>query len=95
MSETVSSQTMKLAPFVWARWHRSRSRLMPLVNENGCDLDYLAGLAEQDPADLRPILNRLVGLNLVDSLGGLEARRYTIHSLTRSFLHKQVLHWVG
>jgi LuxR family glucitol operon transcriptional activator len=69
--------------------------LMPLINENGCDLAYLAGLAEQDAAYLRPILNRLVSLNLVDSLGGLEARRYTIHSLTRSFLHEQVLQWMG
>lgn len=67
--------------------------LMPLVNENGCDLAYLAKMSEQESASLRPVINRLVGLNLVDSLGNLETRRYTIHSLTRTFLHEQVLRW--
>ncbi|MBP7963145.1 MAG: hypothetical protein KBG20_07630 [Caldilineaceae bacterium] len=78
-----------------AEAERETLLLMPLVNENGCDLAYLAGIAEQDPATLRPILNRLVSLNLVDSLGDLAARHYTIHSLTRSFLHEQVLQWMG
>jgi hypothetical protein len=38
---------------------------------------------------------RLVGLNLVDSVGGLTERRFTIHNLTRSFLQEQVLRWMG
>jgi hypothetical protein len=35
----------------------------------------------------------LVLLNLVDARGGLHERRYTIHSLTRTFLQEQVAKW--
>lgn len=43
--------------------------------------------------DLRSGLRQLAMLNLVESRGGLDERRYTIHNLTRSFLHKQVVLW--
>ncbi len=69
--------------------------LMPLVHENGSDLAYLARIAQRSLTDLRPLLQRLVGLNLVDSVGGLSERRYTIHNLTRTFLQEQVLRWAG
>lgn len=55
--------------------------LMPLVTEDGADMDYLAGMSQ------------LVTLSLVDVRGGLQERRYTIHSLTRTFLQEQVLAW--
>lgn len=67
--------------------------LMPLVNETGGDLELLAGIAEEDPSQLRPVLEQLIALNLVDSRGSLTDRTYSIHSLTRSFLHEQVLRW--
>jgi hypothetical protein len=67
--------------------------LMPLVNETGGDLALLAGIAEEDPGQLRPVLEQLIALNLVDSRGSLTDRTYSIHSLTRSFLHEQVLRW--
>jgi hypothetical protein len=35
----------------------------------------------------------LVRLNLVDVRGDLQQRRYSIHNLTRTFLHEQVLRW--
>ena len=67
--------------------------LMPLVNGEGADLDYLAAASGYTPATLRQGLDRLVTLNLVDRRGDLHAARYTIHSLTRTFLHRQVLAW--
>ena len=67
--------------------------LMPLVTEDGADLDFLAKMGGVDKDDLRQGLDHLVTLNLVDSRGGLHQRRYTIHSLTRTFLQDQVLRW--
>lgn len=70
--------------------------LMPLVLETGGDLPLLiamgarAGLAADTVSDG---LDHLVSLNLVDSRGDLQQRRYAIHSLTRTFLQQQVLRW--
>ncbi len=66
---------------------------MPLVTEQGGDLTYLAALTGLDTAHLSDALDRLVGLNLVDSKGDLNERRYTIHNLTRTFLQEQVAKW--
>ncbi len=72
--------------------------LMPLVTEQGGDIDYLiamgehGGLAQSDIADA---LDRLVIRSLVDSRGDLHERRYAIHALTRTFLQHQVLQWYG
>jgi len=70
--------------------------LMPLVTEAGGDLDYLTQMAAPaglGAAAVSDALERLVALSLVDSRGGLHARRYTIHALTRTFLQEQVLKW--
>ncbi|MEZ4634805.1 MAG: hypothetical protein R2856_07485 [Caldilineaceae bacterium] len=67
--------------------------VMPLINENSAEIDLIADIAEQPAPQLRPILERLVTLNLVESRGDLHRRCYTIHSLTRAFLHEQVLRW--
>jgi hypothetical protein len=80
----------------WERLNEDERHLllvMPLVNENGAEADLIAEIAEQPAPELRPILERLVALNLVESRGDLHRRCYTIHSLTRSFLHEQVLRW--
>jgi hypothetical protein len=69
--------------------------VMPLTTAAGADPDYLAEISELDPGDLRGALARLVDLNLVDSRGDLNERRYAIHALTRSFLVEQVLRWRG
>ncbi len=66
---------------------------MPLVSEHGGNLDYLAQISQLPPDDLRNGLSLLVNLNLVDSRGDLNQRRYTIHNLTRSFLLEQVVRW--
>jgi hypothetical protein len=71
--------------------------LMPLTTEEGATFATLTAMAGAvlDEATLRDALDTLTKLNLVDARGGLYERRYTIHSLTRTFLHQQVLHWGG
>lgn len=66
---------------------------MPLVNPDGGDLDLLAAITNLSPDPLRNGLEELVRRNLVDARGDMHRRRYSIHSLTRTFLHEQVLHW--
>ena len=68
--------------------------VMPLVNPQGDDLEYIAEVGDLDIGDLRLALNKLVTRNLVDARGGLNDRRFSIHSLTRTFLQKQVAHWL-
>ncbi len=66
---------------------------MPLISEEGGRFDLLAAMCELDEGTLRQALDTLVTLNLVEARGDLFERRYTIHSLTRAFLHEQVIRW--
>ena len=66
---------------------------MPLISAEGGDLDLLAAISDLPPDELRDGLAQLVQRNLVDARGTLYERRYSIHSLTRTFLHEQVLRW--
>lgn len=66
---------------------------MPLVSEQGGRFDLLQTMVELPLAELRAALETLVGFNLVEVRGDLHERRYTIHGLTRTFLHEQVLQW--
>lgn len=66
---------------------------MPLTPENGSDLDYLSVVSEMDVTRVHDALERLIGLNVVDYRGDLQQSRYTIHSLTRTFLLEQVIRW--
>lgn len=66
---------------------------MPLANPRGDDLEGIAEVSDLAIGDLRTALNKLLTLNLVDSHGGLYERRYTIHSMTRTFLLGQVAKW--
>lgn len=68
---------------------------MPLVPPDGGDLDLLATISQLSPDALRDGLAQLVRRNLVDVRGDLRQRLYSIHSLTRTFLHQQVLRWAG
>lgn len=66
---------------------------MPLVTPAGADLALLVEICEIDAGQVIQALETLVRLNLVDVRGDLHQRRYTIHNLTRTFLHEQVLRW--
>lgn len=80
----------------WERLDETTRRIflaMPLVSTAGADLALLAEICELAPEQVVQSLEALVRLNLVDVRGDLHARRYTIHNLTRTFLHEQVLRW--
>lgn len=66
---------------------------MPLVSPEGGDLELLTAISDLPPDCLVDGLSQLVQRNLVDARGDLHQRLYSIHSLTRSFLHEQVLQW--
>ncbi|MEZ4866685.1 MAG: NB-ARC domain-containing protein [Caldilineaceae bacterium] len=67
--------------------------IMPLVNPQGDELEVIAEAGAMAIEEVRLALNHLVTLKLVDARGGLQERRYSIHGLTRTFLHEQVLRW--
>ncbi len=67
--------------------------VMPLVNPNGDTLTVIAEMGELTEEAVHAALQRLVMLNLVDVRGNFHERRYSIHGLTRTFLHEQVLRW--
>lgn len=68
---------------------------MPLVARPGTTLAHLAAITGIDEEALYPALDFLIRLSLVDVGGTLEERRYSIHRLTETFLHKQVTKWMS
>jgi hypothetical protein len=66
---------------------------MPTTTERGASIDYLSTLTGLNAGDLSSGLTELMARNLVDSRNQGQERRYTIHSLTRSFLNEQVGKW--
>ena len=66
---------------------------MPLVTAPGTTLEHLAGVSEVAYDPLNQALDLLIQLSLVQVGGSLEERRYYIHRLTETFLHKQVTKW--
>jgi hypothetical protein len=83
----------------WRSWQllsdaaRRVLAIMPLVAESGGGLDQIAALCELDDEEMAAGLQQLVALSLVNVRGTLEARRYSIHRLTETFLLEQVLRW--
>lgn len=73
----------------------SRSVLvaMPLVPPSGAELSQLVQISQIAEDQIVRALDQLVRINLVDVRGDLYQRRYSIHNLTRTFLHEQVLQW--
>ncbi|MEM7129681.1 MAG: NB-ARC domain-containing protein [Chloroflexota bacterium] len=101
ISTARSDSSQNLYRYIYENaWHSLDSlsqkalMMMPLGNPSGDDIDFLAEVGELSVGDIRMGLNHLVRLNLVDARGGLNERRYSIHSLTRSFLHERVLGWM-
>ena len=83
----------------WRSWQllsdaaRRVLAIMPLVAESGGGLDQIAALCELDDEEMMAGLEQLVAFSLVNVRGTLEARRYSIHRLTETFLLEQVLRW--
>ena len=66
---------------------------MGAVKVQGDRLPMIATVSNLDAGEVSDALQQLIVLNLVHTLGDVHARRYAIHSLTRSFLHEQVARW--
>lgn len=66
---------------------------MPLAPKRGADRAYLTALCQLASADLQHGIEQLLALNLIDSRGELQVRRYTIHNLTRTFLQQGIAQW--
>lgn len=66
---------------------------MPLVNVQGDSIDFVATASDLPVPQVVDALLKLQMVNLVQGIGDLHHRRYTIHSLTRSFLTEQVAKW--
>lgn len=67
---------------------------MQLANPSGLSRREIAGLSGIDQQTLVEALDMLVQFNLVERSDELRERRYRVHSLTRTFLHEQVLRWM-
>jgi hypothetical protein len=66
---------------------------MPLITEQGGDVAQIAaisGLAEEVVAE---VMGELVSVSLVNRVGDVQHYRFSIHSLTETFLVQEVLKW--
>lgn len=85
----------------WHAWHRLPAgaqevlTLMPLFAQEGADLAALRRVCDLPEDDLVAALIHLAKLSLVNVGGDLQARRYSIHRLTESFLLTEVIKWRG
>lgn len=66
---------------------------MPMAQLSGETIEYLTDICQIEVDQVRVALGKLVLLNLIEAHGGLHERRFTIHSLTRTFLQEQVAKW--
>lgn len=73
------------ARLVWLR--------MPLLIGENATVEQLASIASMEQSQVRDALVQLVRRNLVNPHGQLNNRYYSIHNLTRTFLHRDVVAW--
>lgn len=85
----------------WNIWEHldgpSRNVLMAmqLVPPRGEDQDFIVGVTDLQTEEVMDVIEKLMILNLVDCNRERETYRYSIHSLTRSFLHQQAVKWLN
>ncbi len=66
---------------------------MAAVAPGGETLDFVASMTGAPVEAIRAAIVRLMSVHVVSKGGDLFASRYSIHSLTRSFLFEQVVRW--
>jgi hypothetical protein len=66
---------------------------MGAIKVGGDHMGFIAAISGLANGQVSDALQQLIVLNLVYPVGDVYARRYAIHSLTRSFLHEQVARW--
>jgi hypothetical protein len=83
----------------WKAWHtlppdaQALLQSMPLVADYGALPDQLQAISGLSEAQFWPALQALAARSLVEIQGTTSHRRYGIHSLTRTFLHTEIIHW--
>ena len=68
---------------------------MPLFAQSGADFASIEQVSDVKGSRLQDSLERLAILSLVNVGGGLQARRYSIHRLTETFLLTDIIGWSG
>lgn len=66
---------------------------LPLLLGPAATAQALAQISQHSLAEVRSALDILARFNLIDCHGEINHRYYTLHSLTRAFLQKQVAQW--
>ena len=85
----------------WDAWQRLPGdarevlTLMPLFAEDGADLAAISRVSDLPHDLLLQALEYVVKLSLVNVVGDLHHRRYSLHRLTETFLLKEVIKWQG
>jgi hypothetical protein len=74
---------------------RSVLLAMPQAAASGATCDFVAAITGLPPAQVQEGMAQLVKQNLVERRGGLESSRYTLHSLTLTFVQTNVLRQRG
>ncbi len=83
----------------WRAWQMLSTKaqqvwaVMPLVAESGGGIQQIAAISQIRGGQLIETLQQLVALSLVDVRGAADARRYSIHRLTETFLLNEVVRW--
>ncbi|MDW8319439.1 MAG: NB-ARC domain-containing protein [Anaerolineae bacterium] len=83
----------------WTAWRqlgpdeREVLLTMPLFGQTGADLRSIARACDVQGPRLEAALERLTRLSLVNVNGDLQARRYSIHRLTETWLLQDVVGW--
>lgn len=83
----------------WASWHalspdaQQLLQAMSLVGTGGGELDQIVAVAQLPEDVTRSALRELLRASLVNTVGTLQKQRYSIHTLTETFLMHEVLKW--
>jgi hypothetical protein len=102
LREARGKRTEDLYRFIyWDVWHRLPDdarevlTLMPLFAEDGADLAAISRVSDLSHDPLALALEYLVRLSLINVVGDLYHRRYSLHRLTETFLLREVIKWQG
>jgi hypothetical protein len=67
--------------------------VMPLSSDMGIVQAQMQAISGLEEKDLVNAVHELSQRSLLEVRGAPSERRYTIHSLTRTFLHSEIIHW--
>ena len=83
----------------WKIWHtlsengRTLLTMMPMATNMGIKLKQIEAISHLETDQLWPAIIELVNRSLLEVRGDHYTRRYSIHRLTETFLHTEIIHW--